>query len=76
MSTFNTSRFFSAPPDVVFAALSSPERLAPWGPEGFTNTFETFEFKEHVALRHLVEPANEQNLNRWQAEVASIGRGR
>jgi len=138
MSTFKTSRAFSATPDAVFSAFSSPERLARWwGPDGFTNTFETFDFKnggtwrftmhgpdnsnypnvatfesiepnrrvvvkhdsqphftlsisleptvggttvtwEQVfespevatSIRHIVEPANEQNLSRWQTEVA------
>ena len=137
MSTFKTSRSFSAPPEAVFAAFSNPERLARWwGPDGFSNNFETFEFwsggawrftmvgpdnsnyqnistfesivpdrlvvVKHVSqphftlsimlepsaagttvtweqafdspevaasLKHIVEPANEQNLSRWQAEV-------
>ncbi len=143
MSTFKTSRSFSAPPEAVFAAFSSPERLARWwGPDGFSNTFENFEFKsggvwrftmhgpdgsnylneasfasiepnrgvvvKHLSqphftlsisleptatgttvtwaqafespevaasIKHIVEPANEQNLSRWQAEVAENGRG-
>jgi len=143
VSTFKTSRSFSVPPEAVFAAFSSPERLARWwGPEGFSNTFENFEFRnggvwrftmhgpdganypneatfvsikpnctvvvKHVSqphftlsirlepnasgttvtweqafesadvaasVRHIVEHANEQNLSRWQAEVAGNGRG-
>ena len=138
MYIFKTSRSFSAPPEVVFAAISSPERLARWwGPDGFSNRFERFEFKnggvwrftmlgpdgsiypnesifesivlnrvvvvKHISqpnftlsimleptasgttvtweqafaspevaisIKHIVEPANEQNLSRWQAEVA------
>jgi uncharacterized protein YndB with AHSA1/START domain len=126
----------------VFAAFSSPERLARWwGPDGFSNTFKNFEFRNggvwdftmhgpdgsnypnaaifasiepnrevvvrHVSqphftlairleptptgttvtweqtfespeiaasIKHIVEPANEQNLSRWQAEVAAPGR--
>lgn len=141
MSTFKTSRAFAAPPEAVFAAFSAPERLARWwGPDGFRNTFETFEFKpggrwrfimhgpdgtnypneaifasiepsreivvSHTSqprfqlsirlegtasgtvvtweqafespeiaasIKHIVEPANEQNLSRWQAEVAAGG---
>lgn len=137
MYTFKTSRSFSAAPEFVFAAFSSPERLARWwGPEGFSNRFENFEFKnggrwiftmigpdgasypnestfdsivpnrlvvvKHLSqphftlsikleptaagttvtweqafesaeiatsIKHIVEPANEQNLSRWQAEV-------
>lgn len=139
MSRFKTSRAFAASPEEVFAAFSTPERLSKWwGPDGFRNTFETFEFKpngvwrftmhgpdgsnypneavfvsieptqkivmEHLSqphfqltiklegtasgtvvtweqafespdvaasLKHIVEPANEQNLNRWQADVAT-----
>ena len=139
MSTFRTSRSFSAPPEAVFPAFSSPERLARWwGPDGFSNRFESFDFRDggawrftmigpdkatypnlvsfdsvvpnrlvvlkHVlqphftlsialtpsvtgttvtweqtfespevaaSMRHIVEPANEQNLSRWQAEVLS-----
>jgi uncharacterized protein YndB with AHSA1/START domain len=138
VTTFKTSRSFSATPEEVFAAFAAPERLARWwGPNGFSNTFEVFELKtggqwrftmhgpdganypneatfavvepgrsiviKHVSqphfqlsikleptangtevtweqvfesdqvaasIRHIVEPANEQNLSRWQAEVA------
>ena len=43
---FTTSRLFPFPPAQVFAAFAHPERLATWwGPDGFTNTFEVFEFK-------------------------------
>ena len=35
-----------ARPEEVFAAISDPARLARWwGPAGFSNTFETFEFR-------------------------------
>ena len=130
-----TERVLSASPREVFAAFERPDRLARWwGPSGFTNTFERFEFRpggrwvfvmhgtngasypnesvfreiqpdvriviEHVVkpwytltvtlaprggqthlawtqefetpeaaakLRHIVEPANEQNLDRLEA---------
>jgi uncharacterized protein YndB with AHSA1/START domain len=139
MMTFSTKRKIPASPSAVFAAIEDPERLACWwGPNGFTNTFETFEFRpggrwafamhgpdgktypnestfvsivpdreiviRHVcqphfqlaitlqehpdgtlllwdqafdddavanALRHIVEPANEQNLDRLTAELRS-----
>ena len=46
MTTFSTSRDIPASAEDVFAAFSDPERLARWwGPDGFTNTFHTFEFK-------------------------------
>lgn len=137
MYTFKTSRTFAAPPEAVFAAFAAPQRLAKWwGPDGFRNTFETFEFRpgglwrftmhgpdgtdypnestfltiepsrkivvKHLcapyfvltigfertvdgtlvtweqvfesaefaaSVKHIIEPANEQNLNRWLAEL-------
>jgi uncharacterized protein YndB with AHSA1/START domain len=131
-----------ATPEAVFGAIADPARLARWwGPEGFTNTFETFQFirggrwkfmmhgpnganypnesefseivpnakvvVRHVsepkfeltialspsdegtkvswvqvfddpamaaAIRHIVEPANEQNLDRLAAEVGGGNR--
>lgn len=139
MTTFSTTRTIPASPATVFAAFRDPGRLARWwGPDGFRNTFETFEFEpggrwvflmhgptgqnypnecrfvslvpdgeiviRHVSLphfqlaitlqevpggtllswaqtfdddavaeavRHIVEPANEQNLDRLGAEVGS-----
>ena len=45
MSIFRTSRELLATPASVFAAIQDPARLARWwGPDGFTNTFEVFEF--------------------------------
>jgi len=43
---FRHSREISATPEAVFDAFKNPERLARWwGPDGFTNTFHTFEFR-------------------------------
>lgn len=137
MSTFSTHRQLAAPPSTVFAAIRSADRLARWwGPKGFVNRFEVFEFQsggdwvfemigpdgkvypnasvftviepdrqveiQHTsaprfnltitleptsegtllhweqvfedaaiaqAVRHIVEPANEQNLDRLSAEL-------
>lgn len=45
-STFRTSRTFASSPETVYAAFERPDLLcAWWGPDGFTNTFERFEFK-------------------------------
>jgi uncharacterized protein YndB with AHSA1/START domain len=45
MTTFSTSRQLAVSPAYVFAAIQDPERLATWwGPAGFTNRFEVFEF--------------------------------
>jgi uncharacterized protein YndB with AHSA1/START domain len=41
-----SSRLIDASQDVVFKAFSNPENLKHWwGPNGFTNTIEQFEFK-------------------------------
>jgi uncharacterized protein YndB with AHSA1/START domain len=137
MTTFSTTRQFAAAPATVFAAIKDAERLARWwGPSGFSNRFEVFEFQaggkwifsmigpdgttypnesvfsiiesdrqvviQHVcpphfqltitlepsatgtllrwdqafadanvaqAVRHIVEPANEQNLDRLSVEL-------
>lgn len=45
MTTFSTTRQLAAIPAAIFAAIKDPERLAKWwGPNGFANRFETFEF--------------------------------
>jgi hypothetical protein len=45
-ATFRTERVLPYPPQQVFEAFARPELLARWwGPSGFTNTFEVFEFK-------------------------------
>lgn len=139
-SVFRCRRVLRHPPERVFEAFAKPEMLARWwGPDGFTNTFEAFEFRvggrwkfvmhgpdgshhpnesvflelkaasavviHHVSqprfvlrvtlapsaggtavewaqefedsavadrIRHIVEPANEQNLNRLEAVLAGI----
>jgi uncharacterized protein len=45
-STLRTSRDLPHSPDAVYAAFASPDVLASWwGPDGFTNSFEVFEFQ-------------------------------
>ena len=134
---FTTSRVLKHPPQRVFAAFADPGLMAQWwGPDGFTNTFELFEFRtggrwkyvmhgpkgatfqnesefldvtapsavviQHISkpryvlrvtltpdpegtivdwvqefedpavaerIRHIVEPANEQNLDRLEAAL-------
>jgi len=47
MSVFRHSREILSDPESVFAAIQDPVRLARWwGPDGFTNTFHTFEFRQ------------------------------
>jgi uncharacterized protein YndB with AHSA1/START domain len=46
MKTFKTSREIPAPPERIFAAFKNPDSLARWwGPSGFSNTFDQFQFK-------------------------------
>ncbi len=43
----STSRVFDAPREAVFRAISDPTQLVLWwGPNGFTNTFQEFDFRE------------------------------
>ena len=45
MTTFSTSRQYAATPAAVFAAMKDPARLARWwGPDGFSNCIDVFEF--------------------------------
>src|SRR6218665_1864956 len=44
--TLSTARVIAASPRAIFAAFERPELLAAWwGPNGFTNTFDLFEFR-------------------------------
>lgn len=44
--TFRTRRVLPHPPRAVFDAFARPELLARWwGPDGFANTFEAFDFQ-------------------------------
>jgi uncharacterized protein YndB with AHSA1/START domain len=140
---FRSHRVLAYPPHAVFEAFARPELLAQWwGPEGFTNIFELFEFRpggrwklvmhgpngaqfanesiflelhtpsrlviHHVSkprylltatlaahdegtaitwvqefedpavaarIRHIAEPANEQNLDRLTAVLAGVEPG-
>lgn len=140
MNTFQNSRYFAHTPPAIFDAIQDPERLARWwGPNGFANVFEVFDFRtgghwvfdmvgpdgtsyantsvfaqidadrqvviDHTcapwfrltitleaegdgtrvhwlqvfddpafaqAMRHMLEPANEQNLDRLGAELARL----
>ena len=67
MTTFNHSRDIPATPAQVFAAISTPERLARWwGPNGFTNTFSDFDFKtggKWSLVMHGPDGANYPNDN-------------
>ncbi|MBI1321917.1 polyketide cyclase [bacterium] len=139
-ATLSTRRTIAASPQAIFSRFADPAALARWwGPDGFTNTFETFEFEpggrwvfvmhgpngidyanecvfrivqpdSEIVIEHVVEPwfvltvklkpqdhgtlltwdqefgtpemaekvaaicgpANEQNLNRLEAELSAV----
>ena len=46
MSSFKTTRAIPVPPEKIFTALSNPEKLSRWwGPSGFSNTFNKYQFR-------------------------------
>ena len=63
------SRFIEATPEQVFAAIEDPARLARWwGPDGFSSTFETFDFRPGGHWRfvmHGPDGADYPNENRF-----------
>jgi uncharacterized protein YndB with AHSA1/START domain len=67
MTTFSTSREIAASVEDVFAAFSQADRLARWwGPAGFTNSFDVFEFQpggRWVFVMHGPDGANYPNEN-------------
>ncbi len=71
---FVHSRLIDAPRNRVFAAIADPMRLARWwGPNGFTSTFEVFEFRPGGAWRfvmHGPDGKSYPNENRFIEIVA------
>jgi uncharacterized protein YndB with AHSA1/START domain len=67
VSTFATSREIPAMVEQVFAAISNPQRLARWwGPDGFTNTFNVYEFRSEgrwSLIMHRPDGTNYPNEN-------------
>jgi uncharacterized protein YndB with AHSA1/START domain len=66
----STERVLSANPRKVFAAFENPDCLAQWwGPNGFTNTFQQFEFEpggRWVFVMHGPNGANYANESVFQ----------
>ena len=55
MSVFRHSRELSVAPEFVYATIQDPRRLARWwGPDGFTNIFQKFEFREGGAWEFIM----------------------
>jgi uncharacterized protein YndB with AHSA1/START domain len=57
-----TQRTVPHAPDEVYGAFADPARLAKWwGPRGFTNTFELFEFKEGGSWKYTMHGPGASN---------------
>lgn len=72
--TLATSRLLPAPPERVWQALADPAQLARWwGPDGFSNEFETFDFRAGGDWRHtMVGPDGRRYANESRfAELAA-----
>lgn len=69
-SVIRNERILPASPGAVFAAFKNSDSLAQWwGPSGFTNTFEQFEFKpggRWVFVMHGPNGANYANESIFQ----------
>lgn len=62
-ATFRTHRVIPYQPQLVFEAFARPELLARWwGPDGFTNTFELFEFKPGGRWKYVMHGPNGANF--------------
>jgi uncharacterized protein YndB with AHSA1/START domain len=58
-----TSRLIDAPRERVFRAIGDPVHLAQWwGPAGFTNTFDAFDFRPGGAWRFVMHGPDGQQF--------------
>jgi uncharacterized protein YndB with AHSA1/START domain len=59
---FETTRFFPFRREAVFEAFANAKQLATWwGPSGFTNTFELFEFREGARWKFVMHGPDGSN---------------
>jgi uncharacterized protein YndB with AHSA1/START domain len=59
---FSTSRLFPFTPEQIFAAFANPDRFAGWwGPDGFSNTFELFEFRDQGRWKFVMHGPDGKN---------------
>lgn len=68
-----STRVFDARPEDIFGAFADPRLLAQWwGPDGFTNTFQTFDFRpggDWIFTMHGPDGTNYPNESRF-VEIA------
>lgn len=68
---FHTTRPLPYPPAAVYAAFAAPEVLATWwGPDGFSNTFEVFDFQpggRWQFVMHAPDGSHYPNQSRFEA---------
>jgi uncharacterized protein YndB with AHSA1/START domain len=63
-NTLTLSRIFPCSPEKVFSKYSDPVTLARWwGPNGFTNTFHSFDFREGGKWVFTMSDGNNNYLN-------------
>ena len=76
-ATFRSHRVLPYQPQPVFEAFARPELLAHWwGPNGFTNTFEVFEFRPGGRWKFVMHGRASCSRSRWlrmQLEPRSLG---
>lgn len=69
-----STRLFNASPELLFSAFEQPEILASWwGPAGFTNSFEEFDFKPSGKWRftmHGPDGSDYQNESVFESIIA------
>jgi uncharacterized protein YndB with AHSA1/START domain len=74
---FRTERVIAASPEQIFEAFQRGELLARWwGPKGFTNTFEVFDFREGGRWKfvmHAPTGGNFQNESVFREVKAPFG---
>jgi uncharacterized protein YndB with AHSA1/START domain len=75
-ATLRSDRVLPHPPEAVVAAFADPLRLAAWwGPAGFTNTFEVFEFRPGGAWVFVMHgPDGQDYPNRCEFQVTDADR--
>jgi uncharacterized protein YndB with AHSA1/START domain len=69
--TLRTERTLPFSPEAVYGAFADPALLSAWwGPEGFTNTFEAFDFREGGDWRFVMHGPNGANYANHNIFVA------